>query len=285
MTKWSKLDTTWTGVSLDTLLERRRDRGRLRDCWCDGGYTTNLPLADLTDGKAWIAYEYDGEPLEPEHGGPVRLVVPHLYFWKSAKWMRGLSSRRRRARLLGATATTTTATPGASSATGATDAMTGGNAVPRSSRSTTSRPCWPRSRATCAAASASATGSCARPRATRRSEHDVVALAAQHLDDDVAVVALQLDDAVLDRAADAAALLQAPASSRSPASSSGTLGDRGDRLAAPAAVSRRTFTRPPAAARRAGRGSRALRRSPSSLDHTTFAPRLGMRPTVARATR
>ena len=58
--------------------------------FCDGGYTTNLPLDDLLDGKAWVATGYDGEPLEPEHGGPARLLVPHLYFWKSAKWVRGL---------------------------------------------------------------------------------------------------------------------------------------------------------------------------------------------------
>src|SRR5205814_1676298 len=57
--------------------------------FCDGGYTTNLPLEHVTDGKAWVAYGYDGEPLEPEHGGPARLLVPHLYFWKSAKWIRG----------------------------------------------------------------------------------------------------------------------------------------------------------------------------------------------------
>jgi DMSO/TMAO reductase YedYZ molybdopterin-dependent catalytic subunit len=55
-----------------------------------GGYTTNLPLADLLDGQAWVAYEYNGKPLTPEHGGPARLLVPHLYFWKSAKWVRGL---------------------------------------------------------------------------------------------------------------------------------------------------------------------------------------------------
>ena len=70
----------------------RRDRGRVRHAPTrDGDYTTNLPLADLTDGKAWLAYEFDGEPLEPEHGGPVRLLVPHLYLWKSAKWVRGLA--------------------------------------------------------------------------------------------------------------------------------------------------------------------------------------------------
>jgi len=58
--------------------------------YSDGGYTANLPLEDVTDGQAWIAYAFDGEPLEPEHGGPARLLVPHLYFWKSAKWVRGL---------------------------------------------------------------------------------------------------------------------------------------------------------------------------------------------------
>jgi len=56
----------------------------------DGGYTTNLPLADVLGGKAWVAFTYEGEPLAPQHGGPARLLVPHLYFWKSAKWVRGL---------------------------------------------------------------------------------------------------------------------------------------------------------------------------------------------------
>ena len=58
--------------------------------FCDGGYVTNLPLADVTSNKAWIVDTYDGAPLPLEHGGPVRLLVPHLYFWKSAKWVRGL---------------------------------------------------------------------------------------------------------------------------------------------------------------------------------------------------
>ena len=90
VTKWSKLDTSWKGVSVDTLLEGVRTEGDYVRAWCDGGYTTNLPLEDLTGGRAWVAYEYDAEPLEPEHGGPARLLVPHLYFWKSAKWVRGL---------------------------------------------------------------------------------------------------------------------------------------------------------------------------------------------------
>jgi DMSO/TMAO reductase YedYZ molybdopterin-dependent catalytic subunit len=91
VTMWSKLETTWRGVSVDTLLEGTEPWGEYAVAWCDGGYTTNLPLADLTGGKAWIAYEYEGEPLDPEHGGPARLLVPHLYFWKSAKWVRGLT--------------------------------------------------------------------------------------------------------------------------------------------------------------------------------------------------
>jgi DMSO/TMAO reductase YedYZ molybdopterin-dependent catalytic subunit len=90
VTKWSKLDTAWKGVSLDTLLDGVHTEGTHVSVWCDGGYTTNLPLEDVTGGKAWIAYEYEGEPLAPEHGGPARLLVPHLYFWKSAKWVRGL---------------------------------------------------------------------------------------------------------------------------------------------------------------------------------------------------
>ena len=93
VTKWSKFDTTWEGVSVDTLLEGAEPQGQFVVAWCDGGYTTNLPIADVTGGKAWLAYRYGGEPLEPEHGGPARLLVPHLYFWKSAKWVRGLSLR------------------------------------------------------------------------------------------------------------------------------------------------------------------------------------------------
>jgi len=90
VTKWTKLDTVWTGVSLDTLLDGVETSGEYVSAYSDGGYTTNLPLEDLRGGKAWVAFEYDGEPLDPEHGGPARLLVPHLYFWKSAKWLRGL---------------------------------------------------------------------------------------------------------------------------------------------------------------------------------------------------
>jgi DMSO/TMAO reductase YedYZ molybdopterin-dependent catalytic subunit len=88
VTKWSKLGTAWTGISLDTVLENVDTAADFALVRSYGGYTTNLPLEDLLDGKAWIAYQYDGQPLPPEHGGPARLLVPHLYLWKSAKWVR-----------------------------------------------------------------------------------------------------------------------------------------------------------------------------------------------------
>jgi len=90
VTSWSKLGTSFGGVSLDTLLEPAEPLGAFAMAHSYGGYTTNLPIEDITDGKAWIVYEFDGDDLESEHGGPARLLVPHLYFWKSAKWVRGL---------------------------------------------------------------------------------------------------------------------------------------------------------------------------------------------------
>jgi DMSO/TMAO reductase YedYZ molybdopterin-dependent catalytic subunit len=92
VTKWTKLDTKWRGVTVDTLLGsvQVEDAGRYVMAFSDGGYTTNVPLAEMVNGQAFIAYEFDNKPLAPEHGGPARLVVPHLYFWKSAKWVRGL---------------------------------------------------------------------------------------------------------------------------------------------------------------------------------------------------
>jgi len=89
VTRWSKFGTHWRGVSVDTLFADVESTHDFVMAHSYGGYTTNIPLEDLTDGKAWIAYEYEGEPLESEHGGPARLLVPHLYFWKSAKWVRG----------------------------------------------------------------------------------------------------------------------------------------------------------------------------------------------------
>jgi DMSO/TMAO reductase YedYZ molybdopterin-dependent catalytic subunit len=90
VTKWSKLDTSWRGVSLDVLLEDVETAADFAMVHSYGGYTTNLPLEDLLDGQAWLVHSYEGEDLPPEHGGPVRLLVPHLYLWKSAKWVRGI---------------------------------------------------------------------------------------------------------------------------------------------------------------------------------------------------
>jgi DMSO/TMAO reductase YedYZ molybdopterin-dependent catalytic subunit len=94
VTKWSKLDTSWTGVSMDTILDGVDTAAEFVMVFSDGGYTTNLPLDDLLGKKAWVVFEYDGQPLHPEHGGPVRLLVPHLYLWKSAKWVRGLTLQK-----------------------------------------------------------------------------------------------------------------------------------------------------------------------------------------------
>jgi DMSO/TMAO reductase YedYZ molybdopterin-dependent catalytic subunit len=90
VTRWSKFGTAWRGVSLDVLLADVDTSADYAMVHSYGGCTTNFPLEDLLDGKAWIVYEYEGEPLEAIHGGPARLLVPHLYFWKSAKWVNGL---------------------------------------------------------------------------------------------------------------------------------------------------------------------------------------------------
>ncbi len=90
VTKWSKLGTSFRGVSVDTLLEAAEPLGAFAMAYSYGGYTTNLAIEDLIDGKAWVVTEHEGEPLAREHGGPARLLVPHLYFWKSAKWLAGL---------------------------------------------------------------------------------------------------------------------------------------------------------------------------------------------------
>src|SRR3954468_23190552 len=90
VTKWSKLGTSFSGVSVDTLLEQAEPLGAYSMAYSHGGYTTNLAIEDLTDGKAWVVTEHEGEPLPREHGGPARLLVPHLYFWKSAKWVAGV---------------------------------------------------------------------------------------------------------------------------------------------------------------------------------------------------
>jgi DMSO/TMAO reductase YedYZ molybdopterin-dependent catalytic subunit len=94
VTKWSKFGTAWRGVSLDTLLDGVETTAEFALARSYGGYTTNLPLADLLNGQAWIAFSYDSADLDPEHGGPARLLVPHLYLWKSAKWVQSIDLLR-----------------------------------------------------------------------------------------------------------------------------------------------------------------------------------------------
>ena len=92
VTTWSKLAMTFTGVSVDTLFEAVGPQPAATHVLVSShtGYTTNLPLADVTGGRAWVVWEADGAPLPADHGGPARLLVPHLYFWKSAKWVSGI---------------------------------------------------------------------------------------------------------------------------------------------------------------------------------------------------
>ena len=90
VTKWSMLKTTWRGVRVSALLGDLAGEAEYALVRCYGGYTTNLPLSDLVDRDAWIAYEYEGDNLKAPHGGPARLLVPHLYLWKSAKWINGI---------------------------------------------------------------------------------------------------------------------------------------------------------------------------------------------------
>jgi DMSO/TMAO reductase YedYZ molybdopterin-dependent catalytic subunit len=94
VTRWSKLDTSWQGVSLDTVLADVKTDASYVLVRSYGDYSTNLPLKDILDKQAWIAFQFDGQDLAPEHGGPARLLVPHLYLWKSAKWVRGITLMR-----------------------------------------------------------------------------------------------------------------------------------------------------------------------------------------------
>ena len=91
VTRWSKLDTSWEGVSLDVLLADAKIDLSYAMFRSYGDYTTNLPMKDVLSKQAWIAFKFEGADLEPEHGGPARLLVPHLYLWKSAKWVRGFT--------------------------------------------------------------------------------------------------------------------------------------------------------------------------------------------------
>jgi DMSO/TMAO reductase YedYZ molybdopterin-dependent catalytic subunit len=92
VTRWSKFGMHWRGAAVRDLLARARptDAASHLMAHCYGGYTTNMPLSDVLEHPALVAYEVDGDPLEPDHGGPARLLVPHLYLWKSAKWIRRL---------------------------------------------------------------------------------------------------------------------------------------------------------------------------------------------------
>lgn len=95
VTKWSKFDTTWRGVKVSDLLERAGvvDGASHVMGHAEYGYTANLPLADAMRDESLVVWEFEGEPIEPIHGGPVRLLVPNLYFWKSPKWLRGIEVR------------------------------------------------------------------------------------------------------------------------------------------------------------------------------------------------
>ena len=92
VTRWSKLDTTWTGVPWREFLRHIEVDPRATHVMahCDHNYTTNIALAVLDDDDTMLAYLYEGKPIEPDHGYPLRLLVPKKYFWKSAKWLRGL---------------------------------------------------------------------------------------------------------------------------------------------------------------------------------------------------
>jgi DMSO/TMAO reductase YedYZ molybdopterin-dependent catalytic subunit len=92
VTRWSKLDTTWTGVRVSDLFARAglKPTGTHVMAHCDGGYTTNIAVDVLFDDDVLVAHSYEGQPLERDHGWPARLLVPKKYFWKSAKFLRGL---------------------------------------------------------------------------------------------------------------------------------------------------------------------------------------------------
>jgi DMSO/TMAO reductase YedYZ molybdopterin-dependent catalytic subunit len=94
VTRWSKLGTSWEGVSLDVILDGIAGEAPYAMIHSYGGYTTNVSVKDLLGGQAWIAFRFDGKDLAPEHGGPARLLVPHLYLWKSAKWVHSIQLMR-----------------------------------------------------------------------------------------------------------------------------------------------------------------------------------------------
>ncbi len=92
VTQWSRLDNLWEGVSIHEIMKlvTLKPGAKFAMIFCDGGYTTNLPLENLLDDDVILAHKHDGQNLPPEHGWPLRLIVPKRYAWKSAKWVRGL---------------------------------------------------------------------------------------------------------------------------------------------------------------------------------------------------
>ena len=92
VTKWTKFDMKWQGVPFEEILNLADPKAEVTHVIFHSadGYTTNIPIEDLKDGKAWVATAYEGKDIPAEHGGPVRMLIPHLYFWKSAKWLTGI---------------------------------------------------------------------------------------------------------------------------------------------------------------------------------------------------
>lgn len=97
VTTWSKFNTPWSGVLIDDILADAGIEPPTPYVLAHSfdGYSTNVPVADLIGGKAMVALNYESRPISPDHGGPARLLVPHLYFWKSAKWVNGLQFTNR----------------------------------------------------------------------------------------------------------------------------------------------------------------------------------------------
>jgi len=93
VTRWSRLDNLWKGVRFTDVLDRAQAKPGAEYVLmlAEEGYTANVPLKDLLRPEVLFAFDHDGQPLEPEHGGPLRLVVPQLYAWKSVKWVRGFT--------------------------------------------------------------------------------------------------------------------------------------------------------------------------------------------------
>ncbi len=91
VTHWSRLGDTWEGISMKAVIEKAKPKGKYVMEWSSSvGYSTNIPIENATSDNAMLAYNFNDKPLEPQHGGPLRAVIPELYFWKSAKWIDGI---------------------------------------------------------------------------------------------------------------------------------------------------------------------------------------------------